>query len=59
MAVDYALALTGESFSAWLVGIMQDDLGYTAREVSLIMGYIAVFLFILWLLYRLRNPKLV
>ena len=56
VAVDYMLSLTGESFSAWFAGMMQDDLGYTAREVSLIMGYFLLFLFMLWLIYRLHNP---
>ncbi len=57
MAVDYGLALTGESLSAMLVGILQDKWGMSAMEVCLYMGYIAMFLFILWFVYRLSGPK--
>lgn len=58
MAVDYALALTGESSSAMLVGEMLDKLGFTAREVSLLMGYAALLVFSLWSIYRCREPQL-
>jgi hypothetical protein len=58
IAVDFALALFGESFSALLVGEILDGLGFTAREVSLLMGYTAVFIFVLWSIYRFRDPQL-
>ena len=58
MAVDYGLALTGESLSALIVGILQDRMGMSAMKVSSFMGYIAVFMFVLWLAYRLHGPKL-
>lgn len=60
MAVDYGLALTGESLAAMLVGVMQDDRGYTAGEVSIIMGYIAVFMTTAWSItfYIFHKPQL-
>jgi len=58
IAVDYALALTGESLSAMIVGVVQDKLHYSAMEVSLIMGYIALFTFTVWMIYRCSDPQL-
>jgi hypothetical protein len=57
MAFDYALALTGEAFAAMIAGLMQDDLGFTAGGVSIIMGYVAIPMFTVWLIYRSRNPQ--
>mmetsp|Transcript_15811 Transcript_15811/g.19277 ORF Transcript_15811/g.19277 Transcript_15811/m.19277 type:complete len:525 (-) Transcript_15811:130-1704(-) len=51
MALDYGLALAGESVSAMLAGILQDNFGMSAMEVSNVFGGVAFFLFILWSLH--------
>jgi hypothetical protein len=48
MAVDYALALLTESLSAFICGVLQDHLGLTVDEVSLVEAIGATLLMILW-----------
>jgi hypothetical protein len=56
-AVDNGLALAGEGLSALLAGFLQDQFDLKATEVSTTMGYFALFLFLVWLVYRFRRPQ--
>lgn len=56
MAVDYALALTSEASSAMLAGILL-DLPQSPYQVSIVLSYIATFLFIVWVLYGIRRSQ--
>lgn len=53
VAVDFGLALTSEAFSAMAAGILQDNFDFTPREVSALMGILAIVFFFLWLYYRI------
>ena len=53
VAIDYGLALAFEALSATLAGILQDNVGLNAREVSTILGIAALALFVLWLCYSI------
>ena len=51
VAIDYVLATASEALSATLAGMIQDDLGYNAREVSLLLSLIALISLIYWIWY--------
>ena len=51
---DYGLATTSEAISALLAGLLQDDLGMTAKEVSCIMSLIGFVFFICWSRYSYK-----
>jgi hypothetical protein len=48
VAVDYALAMLSESISALMGGVLQDDAGMTAAQVSLIMAIVALATLNMW-----------
>lgn len=51
IALDYGFALAAEGSSSMIAGLLQDDLGLSARQVSLIMGVLACVFFGMWLIY--------
>lgn len=53
-AVDYALATLSEAFSALLGGVLQDDIGMSAAQVSLIMALVASATLVIWAIYFAR-----
>eukprot|EP00985_Skeletonema_marinoi_P023110 scaffold15122_cov75-Skeletonema_marinoi.AAC.4 len=55
--VDYALAMLSESASALLAGVLQDDAGLSAAQVSLIMAVVAVVTLVMWSVYFSRECK--
>ncbi|KAL7464053.1 hypothetical protein ACHAXS_006762 [Conticribra weissflogii] len=48
MAVDYALATLSEAFSAMAGGMLQDDVGMTAEDVSFIMAVVGLVTLVVW-----------
>jgi len=54
-AADYALALLAESLSAMTAGILQDDGGYTAEQVCIILGGFGLLLWAIWVYYHYRG----
>ncbi len=52
--VDYALAMLSESASALLAGVLQDDAGMSAAQVSLIMAIVALATLAMWGIYFRR-----
>jgi hypothetical protein len=52
MAVDYALALLTESASAYVCGILVDQFGFTASQVSFSFGNFGVVCMFLWGCYH-------
>ena len=52
-AIEYGLALASEAFSATISGLLQDDFGLSARQVSSIMGVVGLCFFAMWLCYRI------
>lgn len=54
VAVDYSLAMLSESVSALLGGILQDDAGLSAAQVSLIMAIVALTTLFMWGIYFSR-----
>ena len=53
LSVDYALATTAEAISAFGGGILQDDAGMSAEQVSFLMGIVAMMAFVSWSTYLL------
>ena len=51
MAVDYALATLSEAFSAMCGGMLQDNAGLSAEEVSYVMAVVAFVTLAIWALY--------
>ncbi|KAL7535651.1 hypothetical protein ACHAWF_005222 [Thalassiosira exigua] len=51
ISVDYALATLSEAFSAMCGGILQDDAGLSAEQVSFVMGLVALGAFAVWLVF--------
>lgn len=51
MAVDYALATLSEAVSAMCGGILQDDFGLSAEQVSYVMALVAVITLGIWGVY--------
>jgi len=51
MSVDYALATLGEAFSAMCGGLLQDDAGLSAEEVSFWMAGVAFGTLVVWAVY--------
>jgi len=51
MAVDYALATLSEAFSAMAGGMLQDDVGMSAEDVSLIMAVVGLVTLVVWGVY--------
>jgi MFS family permease len=54
VAVDYALAMLSESVSALLGGVLQDDAGMSAAQVSLIMAIVSLITLLIWGIYFSR-----
>jgi hypothetical protein len=52
LAVDYALGLSTEAFSALVSGILQDKGGLSAEQVSIIMSAIGAAVFCAWSFYH-------
>lgn len=50
-AVDYTLATLSESVSALLGGVLQDDAGLSAAQVSLVMAIVASATLVMWGIY--------
>eukprot|EP00985_Skeletonema_marinoi_P026149 scaffold20020_cov82-Skeletonema_marinoi.AAC.3 len=55
--VDYALAMLSESASALLAGVLQDDAGLSAAQVSLIMAIVALVTLVMWGVFFSREWK--
>ncbi|KAL7451364.1 hypothetical protein ACHAWC_003201 [Mediolabrus comicus] len=53
-AVDYALATFSEALSALLGGVLQDDVGMSAAQVSLVMALVASATLVIWIIYFAR-----
>lgn len=51
MSVDYALATLSEAFSAMCGGILQDDAGMSAEQVSFLMSLVALGALTAWIVY--------
>ena len=51
MATDYALSFLLESVSAMAAGILQDHAGFTAVQVSILMGILGIALFAAWFVF--------
>jgi len=51
VSVDYALATLAEAFSAMCGGLLQDDAGLSAEEVSFWMAAVAFGIFVVWVVY--------
>jgi len=51
VSVDYALATLSEAFSAMCGGILQDDVGLTAEQVSFLMALVALGTMTIWAVY--------
>ena len=49
--VDYALATTSEAFSAVMCGLLQDNVGLSAENVSFLMALVAVAFLVIWSIY--------
>ena len=56
--LDYALAMFSESASALLAGVLQDDAGMSAAQVSLIMAIVALATLAMWAIYFHRVEAL-
>jgi MFS family permease len=54
-AMEYALALFAEALSAVLAGVLQDNLSWTAEEVSIGLGAFGVVLSLAWGVYHFRG----
>lgn len=54
VAVDYALAMLSESVSALMGGVLQDDAGMSAAQVSFIMAMAAMATLVIWSVYFSR-----
>jgi predicted MFS family arabinose efflux permease len=54
VAVDYALATLSEALSALLAGLLQDNSGISAANVSLIMALVASATLVIWIIYFSR-----
>jgi hypothetical protein len=54
LSVDYGLALASESLSAVLAGVLQDNYGLNANQVSAIFAIVGFMVFGIWLLYRIH-----
>jgi MFS family permease len=52
LAVNYALALSTEAFSALMAGVLQDHAGMSAEQVSLVMAFIGIIVLALWSCYH-------
>ena len=52
--VDHALSTLSESASALLAGVLQDDAGLSAAQVSLIMAIVALVTLVMWGVYFSR-----
>ncbi|KAI2508533.1 Transmembrane secretion effector [Fragilaria crotonensis] len=55
LAVDYALALLTESFSALLCGVLQDHVGVSPEHVSLMMAATGGVVVIMWSIYHIMG----
>lgn len=55
LAVDYALALLTESFSALLCGVLQDHVGLSPEHVSLMMAATGGVVVIMWSIYHIMG----
>jgi MFS family permease len=53
VAVDFGLALLSEAASATCAGLLQDEIHLSARQISDIMGLVALAMFILWTMFQL------
>ena len=53
-AVDYALETLSEDLSALLGGVLQDDVGMSAAQVSLTMALVASATLVTWAIYFAR-----
>lgn len=53
VAVDFGLALLSEATSAACAGLLQDEIHLSARQISDIMGLVALAMFILWTFFKL------
>ena len=54
VAVDYAFATLSEALSALLGGVLQDNAGISAANVSLIMALVASATLVIWIIYFSR-----
>jgi len=55
--VDHALSTFSESASALLAGVLQDDAGLSAAQVSLVMAIVAVVTLAMWCVFFSREWK--
>lgn len=55
LSIDFCFALLTESFSAYLAGYLQDQIGFSAQEVALLMAWIGVGVALVWLVYDLAG----
>lgn len=55
LAVDYALALFTEAFSALLCGVLQDHAGLSAERVSLMMAATGAAIVAIWSIYHIMG----
>ena len=51
MAIDYALATLSEAFSAMCAGVLQDEVGLSAEQVSFLETLVAVGTLAAWIIY--------
>ena len=51
MAIDYALATLSEAFSAMCAGVLQDEVGLSAEQVSFLETLVAVGTVAAWIIY--------
>jgi MFS family permease len=54
VAVDYAIATLSEALSALLAGLLQDNAGISAANVSLSMALVASATLVIWIIYFSR-----
>jgi MFS family permease len=54
-SIDYSAAVLAEALSAIAAGIIQDSVGLTAEQISLILGAVGVLFFIFWAIYDIRG----
>jgi MFS family permease len=55
LAMDHALSLMAESFSAFVVGMLRNDCGISAEQVSLVLGSLAIVVLACWSIYHYQG----
>lgn len=54
-SVEYALAYLTEASGAYLCGILEDNLGLTGKNVSMVLACVGAFVTFVWLSYHLAG----